>query len=333
MQATDIVVIGAGPVGIFSVFQSGILGMRSIVIDSLELIGGQCIALYPEKPIYDIPSQPKITAADLITQLRKQAEPFNPLYFLNQSVIKIDKIQERFLVTTSAGNVIESKVVFIAAGAGMFGPKKPPLPNIETFEGKSVFYSVKTREDFFGKTIVIAGGGDSAIDWAISLSEIAQKIYLVHRRDKFRAALDNVRKVYELSEKGKIELMIGYQLSNLTGQNGHLESIALKDFSNNTKIINANILLPFFGLAQNLGPISTFGLDIKSHCINVSPTSCQTNITGIYAMGDIATYPGKLKLILTGFAEAASSAHHAYSKVFDGKPLHFQYSTTTGVPN
>jgi thioredoxin reductase (NADPH) len=325
---TDIVIIGAGPVGLFAIFQAGMLGMRCHVIDSREIIGGQCTTLYPEKPIYDIPAYPKILAADLIDQLSQQAAPFNPTYYLQQQVISLTQDGNSFKITTSKDMVIEAKVVIIAAGPGAFGPNRPPLDGIENFEGKSVFYFVTRRQDFAAKKLVIAGGGDSAVDWAISLSEVAEKVFLVHRRDKFRASPESVRQLKQLADTGKIELVINYQLDHLIGKNGELEKVGLKDLNGKSKILPADILLPCFGLSQELGPIAGWGLDFKSHHIVVAPPYFETNISGIYAIGDIASYPGKLKLILTGFAEAASSLHHAYSKVFDGKALHFEYSTT-----
>ena len=331
VYTTDAVIIGAGPVGLFSVFQAGMLGMRTAVIDSLESIGGQCTALYPEKPIFDIPSQPKISAQNLIDQLKLQGSPFKPLYFLDQhvqSVVKKDKI---FSITTSQNVNLEAKIVIIAAGPGCFGPNKPPLAGIEKFEGKSVFYMVRKRDDFKDKKIVIAGGGDSAIDWTISLAEVAKRIFLVHRRDKFRASPENVTQINKLAAQGKIELVIGYQLNSLLGNDGQLTSVIVSDLDNNTKTLDADILLPFFGLTQQLGPIAKWGLNLKSNHICANPPYYETNIPGIYAIGDIATYEGKLKLILTGFAESASALHHAYSRVFDGKALHFEYSTTKGV--
>lgn len=328
MHNTDVLIIGAGPVGLFAIFQAGMLGMKCHVIDAQEVIGGQCITLYPEKPIYDIPAYPKIAAADLIKQLELQAAPFNPVYHLNQQAVELKKEGEFFEVKTSKDIVIKSKVIIIAAGAGSFGPNKPPLANIEEFENESVFYFVNNRSKFTGKNIVIAGGGDSAVDWAISLSEIANKIYLVHRRDKFRAANESLRQLKDIAESGKIELVTGYQLDSLEGNNSELQSVIVRDLQNNTRKLDANILLPFFGLKQELGNLVNWGLDIKLHHIEVDPVHYQTNILGIYAIGDIAHYSGKLKLILTGFAEAASSLHHAYGKVFDGKALHFEYSTT-----
>ncbi len=328
MHNTDIIIIGAGPVGLFAIFQAGMLGMRCHIVDSQQIIGGQCSILYPEKPIYDIPAYPKILAGNLITQLELQAKPFNAVYHLSQQVVEMHKEGEYFKITTSKNTLISAKVILIAAGCGSFGPNKPPLSNIEAFEENSVFYFINNRNNFAGKEIVIAGGGDSAVDWAISLSEIAKKIYVVHRREKFRAAPESIRQLQELAKEGKIELVINYQLDQLLGDNGRLESVVVKDFAGNIRTLPANILLPFFGLSQELGPLKNWGINLKTNHIIVDPTSFETSIPGIYAIGDIASYPGKLKLILTGFAEAASSLHHAYSRVFEGKALHFEYSTT-----
>lgn len=333
MHNTDIIIIGAGPIGLFTIFQAGMLGMRCHIIDSQEVIGGQCSLLYPEKPIYDIPAYPKILAADLIKRLEEQARPFNAVYHLNQQAIQMQQEEGGFKITTSNNTIIFSKVIIIAAGSGSFGPNKPPLVNIETFEGKSVFYFINNRNNFANKAIVIAGGGDSAVDWTILLAEIAQKIYLVHRREKFRAAPESIRQLQELAVNGKIELVVNYQLDHLLGNDGQLEAVGVKDLTGNIRILPANILLPFFGLAQELGPIKNWGLNLKTNHILVEPQSFETNIPGMYAIGDIAHYPGKLKLILTGFAEAASSLHHAYTRVFEGKALHFEYSTTKGVNN
>lgn len=331
MHNTDIIIIGAGPVGLFAIFQAGMLGMKVHVVDSQEIIGGQCSTLYPEKPIYDIPAYPKIMAADLIEQLELQAKPFAPTYHLNQQVVGLEIENDLYKITTSNNTKITAKAIIIAAGCGAFGPNRPPLNGIEQFEGKSVFYFVKNRNSFADKDIVIAGGGDSAVDWAISLSEIAKTIFLVHRREKFKAAPESIRQLNELATNGKIQLITNYQLDNLVGKNGTLEAVEVKNFDGNIRSLPANILLPFFGLSQELGPIKDWGLNIKNHHIAVDNSYFQTNIPNIYAIGDIANYPGKLKLILTGFAEAASSLHHAYGKVFEGKALHFEYSTTKGV--
>jgi len=332
LHKTDIAIIGAGPVGLFTVFQAGMLGMKSIVIDALDEIGGQCTALYPEKPIYDIPAYPKISGADLVKNLHEQASPFKPEYLLNRRVDKIEKTKDGFWkLETSKGKKIEAKVIIIAAGCGAFGPNRPPLENLESFEGKSVFYNVLSRDKFSGKNVVIAGGGDSAVDWAISLAEVANKIYVVHRRAKFRAMQASLDKLHNLASNGKIELVTPYQLSEISGKNGNLESVEVKDLDGNAKLIEADYLLPFYGLKMELGPIAEWGLNLDQNHITVSQSNFQTNINGIYAIGDIATYPGKLKLILTGFAESAAACHDAYNIIFPDKAFHFEYSTTKGL--
>lgn len=329
----DVVIIGAGPVGLFAAFQAGMLGMKSCVIDSLDFVGGQCSALYPEKPIYDIPGHPEISAQSLISNLEKQAASFKPEYYLGQQVTGVKKTGESFEVTTSAGVTISSKIVIIAAGCGAFGPNKPPLEDIESYEGKSIFYSVLRVEDFRDKKIVIAGGGDSAVDWSIALSSVAKMVYLVHRRDKFRATPESLRRLAEISSEGRLEIVVPYQLHALEGGDGYLTSVVVQNLDGSNKKLEADILLPFFGLKMSLGPILDWGLNIEANHIKVSKENYETNIPGIYAIGDIASYSGKIKLILTGFAEAASALHHAYSRVFEGKSLHFQYSTTKGLPN
>lgn len=331
--STDVVIIGAGPVGLFAGFQAGMLGMKCHIIDSLEKIGGQCSALYPEKPIYDIPAYPKIDAQNLINNLHLQAAPFNPTFHLEQQVVKLIQEEGNFLVQTSSNVTIRSKVIIIAAGCGSFGPNKPTdIENIAEFENRSVFYSVQNRDSFLGKHVAIAGGGDSAVDWAINLSEVAKKIYLIHRRNKFKAAPSSLEQLKILSEKKLVEIIIGYKLHTLEGSNGSLSSINLITLDGQQSMtINAEILLPFFGLSQQLGPIVQWGLNVKNHHITVSPPNYNTNIDGIYAIGDIATYEGKLKLILTGFAEASHALHHSYQKVFEGKALHFEHSTTKGI--
>jgi thioredoxin reductase (NADPH) len=328
---TDLAIIGAGPIGIFSVFQAGMLGMKCCVIDAYEYIGGQCTALYPEKPIYDIPAYPEISGAVLINRLEAQASPFNPQYFLDQQVISLAKEENLFILKTSKGNTISAKAVLIAGGCGSFGPKKIEIDDIESYENKSVFYSVRDPKIFKDKEIVIAGGGDSAIDWTINLAKIAKKIYLVHRRNKFRGMPHNLNQVKELEKNGIVEMVIPYQLQSVEGKDRSISSVILSDLDGNLKKIKSDFLLLFYGLAMDLGPIRDWGLSMSHHHINVEHAYYETNISGIYAVGDIASYEGKLKLILTGFAEAASAIHHAYPRVFDGKALHFQYSTTTGV--
>jgi len=332
IHETDIVIIGAGPTGLFAIFEAGMLKMKCHVIDSLETIGGQCLALYPEKPIYDIPAHPKVLASELIELLEAQAAPFHPTYHLNQRVEKFVKNADgSFVVTTSKNTEIKCKVVIIAAGCGAFGPNRPPLSNIEEFEGKSVFYAVRNKAEFKDKSVVIAGGGDSAVDWALSLAEISKKIYMVHRRDKFRCAPDSLEKLKKLTENGKIEMVVPYQLEGLEGNDGKLSQVLVKDFDGNIKSLEANYLLPFFGLAMELGPIANWGLNLHKSTIEVDWSNMKTSIDGIYAIGDIAHYKNKLKLILTGFAEGASACHDAYKIVFPDQIFHFEYSTSKGV--
>jgi len=330
---TDIVIIGAGPVGLFSVFEAGMLKMKAHVIDSLEVIGGQCSALYPEKPIYDIPAHPSILASELIEKLEEQAKPFDPVYHLNQQVQKLEKQKDgSFLVETSKGTKINCKAIIIAAGCGAFGPNRPPLDGLENYEGKSIFYSVRSKEEFRDKNVVIAGGGDSAVDWVLSLADIAKKVSVVHRRPKFRCAPDSSDKLNALAARGKIDLVIPYQLAGLEGDADQLTKVLVKDFDGGVKELEADYLLPFFGLAMELGPIANWGLGLdKSHITVENAATMQTSEAGIYAVGDIATYQNKLKLILTGFSEAASAAHDIFKIVHPDEVFHFEYSTSKGV--
>lgn len=329
---TDLVIVGAGPAGLFSIFEAGMLKIKAHVIDTLEVIGGQCTALYPEKPIYDIPAHPKVGAAELVELLEAQAAPFHPVYHLNQRVEKFVKNTDgSFTVSTSKDTQIECKAVIIAAGCGAFGPNRPPLEGLEKFEGTSVFYAVRNKSEFAGKKVVIAGGGDSAVDWALSLAEIAAKVYVVHRRDKFRCAPENADQMKKLAAAGKIDLVIPFQLEGLEGNDGKLSAVLVKDFDGNVKKLEADYLLPFFGLAMELGPIANWGLNLNKSHIEVDPSTMRTSIEGVYAIGDIATYKNKLKLILTGFAEAASAAHDIYKIVYPDQLFHFEYSTSKGV--
>ncbi|MEQ1788986.1 MAG: NAD(P)/FAD-dependent oxidoreductase [Rickettsiales bacterium] len=330
---TDIVIIGAGPVGLFSVFEAGMLKIRTHVIDALDVVGGQCAALYPEKPIYDIPGHPSILAQDLVDRLTSQAMPFAPTYHLGQRVETVSKLENNgWQVTTSKNVSINCKAIIIAAGCGAFGPNRPPMENLEEYEGKSVFYMVGKREEFRGKKVVIAGGGDSAVDWAISLSEVTEKLYLVHRRAKFRCAPESAAKLQALANSGKIELVIPYQLDSLEGKNGKISKVIVSTLEGEKRALEADILLPFFGLSMELGPIAQWGLGLEHNHIKVSTPHMATSESGIFAVGDIATYEGKLKLILSGFAEAAQAAHAAHSIVRPDEVLHFEYSTTSGVP-
>jgi thioredoxin reductase (NADPH) len=329
---TDVVIIGAGPVGLFAVFECGMLGMRCHLFDALDLPGGQCAALYPEKPIYDIPGYPRIAAAELIERLKEQAAPFAPVYHMGRPVARLEETAEGFVVADDAGNAAAARAVVIAAGAGAFGPNRPPLAGIEEYEGKSVFYLVGQREAFGGRRIVIAGGGDSAVDWAISLSEVAERVMVVHRRPRFRAAPESAARLQALAETGRIDLVIPYQLHALEGEAGRLSAVIVADLNGNTRRLEADCLLPFFGLATDLGPLAHWNLALDHNRIVVDPATCMTSRRGLFAIGDIAVYPGKLKLILSGFAEAAMAAHAIHPLVHPGEALHFEYSTTKGVP-
>jgi thioredoxin reductase (NADPH) len=290
------------------------------------------VALYPEKPIYDIPGYPSIDAAALIAKLEEQAAPFNPTFHLGHRVERLTRIGEDWRVETNQGAVIEARAVIIAAGCGAFGPNRPPLDGLERYEGTSVFYLVKRREDFRGKKVVIAGGGDSALDWSIGLADIAERIHVVHRRPKFRGAPESVARMEALAKAGKIDLVVPYQLHGLVGTGGKLEAVEVSTLDGEVKRLEADILLPFFGLAMDLGPIAHWGLNLERNHITVDPKSCATSAPGIFAVGDIANYPGKLKLILCGFSEVAMAAHAIYPLLHPGEALHFEYSTTQGVP-
>ena len=334
---TDAVVVGAGPVGLFAVFECGMVKLRCHVVDALDAVGGQCAALYPEKPIFDIPGHPGILAADLIERLKEQAAPFEPIYHLGRQMVGLERAGEAWRCTLSDGTAITAKVVIVAAGCGAFGPNRPPLDGIEAYEGlgsgKGVNYFVTRREDYRGKKVVIAGGGDSAVDWALSLAEVAEKVMVVHRRPKFRAAPESEARLKAMADAGRIELVVPYQLHSLEGDGQTLRSVVVATLEGETRALEADALLPFFGLAMNLGPIAEWGLAMDRSQITVAPATMATSVPGIFAAGDICTYDGKLKLILSGFAEAARAAHSAYDVVHPGEALHFEYSTTSGVPH
>jgi thioredoxin reductase (NADPH) len=335
-QQTDVVIIGAGPVGLFAVFECGMLGLKCHVVDALEMPGGQLSALYPEKPIYDIPGYPKIGAKELVDRLVEQADPFGPVYHLGSPVVGLAEDAGGWRVTTGAGVEVSASAVIVCAGVGAFGPNRPPLDGIQDYEdqgpGLGVKYMVGRIEDFRGRRVVIAGGGDSAVDWALALSEVADGLSVVHRRPKFRAAPDNVRKLETLAADGKLDLVIPYQLGGLEGTAGRLEAVIARDLDGGEKRLEADVLLPFFGMLQQLGPIAEWQLDLQDNHIRVDPATMVTDRPGLFAAGDIVTYPGKLKLILTGFAEAAAAAHGAHAAARPGEILHFEYSTTKGVP-
>jgi len=333
---THVAVIGAGPVGLFTVFQCGMLGMDCQVIDVLDHLGGQCSALYPEKPIYDIPGLPRASGQELVDRLIEQAEPFRPVYHLDQQVTELQRLDEGdWRLMTAAGTVVTAPVVIIAAGVGAFAPKRPPLKDIEAYEGGAegggVHYAVRDRAAYAGKRVVIAGGGDSAVDWAIVLADVAGSVHVVHRRGKFRAAPESVSRLHDLAEAGRIELVVPAQLRGLEGEAGRLTAVLAGD-GGEAKRLEADVLLPFYGLAQSLGPIGAWGLGLDRNRISTEPTTAETNLPGVFAVGDIAHYPNKLKLILTGFSEAAFAAHAAHQLAFPGKALHFEYSTTKGLP-
>jgi len=331
--SADVAIIGAGPTGMFAVFECGMLKMSCVLIDSLDELGGQCVALYPEKPIYDIPAHPAIEGAALIAQLEQQIAPFNCAKLLGRQVTGLAGERGDFTLTTSAGDVIKAKAVILAAGAGAFGPNRPPLDGLAAYEASgAVRYYVKRREDLRGKRVVIAGGGDSAVDWALALQGIASHIAVVHRRAKFRAAPESAAQLDALAAAGAVEMVIPYQLHGLHGADGVLSAVEVADLDGGTKQLEADVLLPFFGLAMELGPIADWGLDLAQHHVSVNPATLETSVPGIFAVGDIVTYPGKLKLILQGFAEGAMAAHAIHPIVYPDTALHFEYSTSKGVP-
>ncbi len=324
---TDVVIIGAGPVGLFAVFELGLLDVKTHLIDILDKIGGQCAELYPEKPIYDIPGIPVVTGQQLTDQLMEQIKPFTPTFHLGERVDELSREGDRFRLVTDQGTAFITKVVVIAAGGGSFTPKRPPLDGIESFEGKSVFYSVRKMAEFIDKDVLIVGGGDSALDWTLNLQPVARSVTLLHRRDDFRGAPHSVEKMRQLVAEGKMRLMIG-QVSALHGSDGWLEAATVKTKEGEERI-TATAMLPFFGLTMKLGPIANWGLNLEENLIPVDTEKFETSEPGIFAIGDINTYPGKLKLILSGFHEAALMAQKAHQYVYPGKKVLFQYTTSS----
>jgi len=330
---TDIAIVGAGPVGLFAVFELGMLKLKSVLVDALAEIGGQCTALYPEKPIYDIPAHPAIEAGDLVAHLERQIAPFAAPRLLGRRVEALAGAKGCFTLTTDQGDTVRAKAVILAAGAGAFGPNRPPLEGLPEYEATgAVQYYVRRREDLRGKRVVIAGGGDSAVDWALALRGIAASIQVVHRRPKFRAAPESAAQLDSAAARGEVEMVIPYQLHALEGTGGKLGAVAVADLDGAVRQLPADVLLPFFGLSMDLGPIAGWGLALERHHLAVTPATCETSIPGIFAIGDVATYPGKLKLILQGFSEAAMAAHAIHPIVFPDTALHFEYSTTKGIP-
>lgn len=328
---TDIIIIGAGPVGLFAVFEAGLLKLRCHLIDILPQAGGQLTEIYPKKPIYDIPGYPSVLAGDLVQNLLRQIEPFRPGFSLGERAETIERQSDgRWLVTTQRGKKHLAPVIFIAGGLGSFEPRKPPIDNIAEFEDHGVEYFVRNPEMYMGKRVVIAGGGDSALDWTIYLANIVKELTLIHRRTEFRGALDSVEKVQHLVEIGKIRLITNAQVVGLKGQ-GKLEHVTILHDTEGESQLAADHFVPLFGLTPKLGPIAEWGLGIDKGAIEVNTFDYATSQPGIFAIGDINTYPGKLKLILCGFHEATLACQSAFKVVFPDKKLSFKYTTVTGV--
>ena len=328
VKETDVVIIGAGPVGLFAVFELGLLDMKCDVIDILDKPGGQCAELYPDKPIYDIPGIPEISGGELTKSLLEQIKPFNPEVHLSTIVSELKQINnDLWEVVTDSDKIFHTKVIVIAAGGGSFQPKKPPIDGIDDYEGKSVFYSIKNIESFYNKEIAIVGGGDSALDWALTLHKKSKNLTLIHRRKEFRAAPDTVNKVMKLIDDGSINFELG-QVKELVGSDGQLNKIICKD-KEEEKEIKCEAMLPFFGLTMKLGPVANWGLNLEQNLIKVNTETFETNQKGIFAIGDINYYPGKLKLILCGFHEGALMAQKAHQYIYPDKKVIFQYTTSS----
>lgn len=326
---TDVVIVGAGPAGLFSVFELGLLGLNAHLVDILDRPGGQCAELYPEKPIYDIPGLPMVKGQALVDNLMAQIKPFSPVFHLGEMAVSLAKQADgRFKLTTDAGTELVAPVVVIAAGGGSFVPKRPPVPGIEAYEGTSVFYAVRRMEDFRGKKILIAGGGDSALDWTINLAPIAEKLTLIHHRDGFRAAQHSVDAMHALAAAGKIDFRIA-SVKALNGEGGVLKSITVAGADKTVADIDADVFIPFFGLTMKLGPLAEFGLNLADNLIPVGTADFESATPGVFAIGDICTYPGKLKLILSGFHEAALMAQKAFRICRPDEKLRFQYTTSS----
>ncbi|WOK05087.1 NAD(P)/FAD-dependent oxidoreductase [Imperialibacter roseus] len=331
MIKTDICIIGAGPVGLFAVFEAGLLKLKCHLIDALPQVGGQLSEIYPKKPIYDIPGFPTVNAQELVDNLMKQIAPFKPTFTLGERVDGLTKQEDgSFLLSTSDGTEVHAGVVVIAAGLGSFEPRKPVIENLEKFEGKGVDYMVKDPEKYRDKKIVIAGGGDSALDWTIFLSEVAKEVTLVHRNQTFRGALDSADKVFELAQENKIRLLLNSNLHSLDGD-GVLKAVHITDQASTVNTFEADYLIPLFGLSPKLGPIADWNLGIDKSAIVVNTEDYSTNVPGIYAIGDINTYAGKLKLILCGFHEAALMSQSAFKYIYPDQKLSFKYTTVNGI--
>ena len=331
MIETDIIIIGAGPCGLFTVFEAGLVKLRCHLIDALPIAGGQCAEIYPKKPIYDIPGYPEILAGDLVTQLMKQAEPFKPGFTLGERAEQIEKLEDgKFKVTTNQGTEHVAPIIAIAGGLGCFEPRKPPIKNIADFENKGVEYIIKDPEFYRDKSVVISGGGDSALDWSIFLADVASEVSLIHRRTEFRGAPDSVDKVMELSKAGKINLLTQSEVIGLNG-NGQLEEVVIHHQTNGSSSRKTDHFVPLFGLSPKLGPLANWGLNLHKNAIEVDTLDYSTNVPGIYAIGDINHYTGKLKLILCGFHEATLMVQSAHKRIFPDKNLVLKYTTVNGV--
>jgi thioredoxin reductase (NADPH) len=327
---TDAVIIGGGPVGLFAVFELGLVDIKAHMIDILDRAGGQCAELYPEKPIYDVPGLTVVTGQELTDRLMEQIKPFNPTFHFSQRVESLERLNGSFRLTTDMGTVFECKVVVIAAGGGSFTPKRPPLPGIERYEGTSVFYSVRKMENFRDRDVLIVGGGDSALDWSLNLEPIAKSLTLLHRRSEFRAAPASVQKMFDLVESGNINFKLG-QVTELHGENGQLSSVTVKGPDGASFEQPTEVMLPFFGLTMKLGPVADWGLNLEENLIPVDTEKFETSEPGIFAIGDINSYPGKKKLILSGFHEAALAAFGVQHHVYPEKRQFLQYTTTSPI--
>lgn len=331
MIQTDILIIGAGPVGLFTVFEAGLLKLKCHLIDSLGQPGGQLTEIYPKKPIYDIPGYPSVLAGELVDRLMEQIAPFKPGFTLGERAEKLEQIEEKlFKITTNRGTELCAPVIAIAGGLGCFEPRKPPVDNIEAFEDKGIDYIIKDPEKYRNKKVVVAGGGDSALDWTIILADIASEVSLIHRRSAFRGAIDSVEKVLSLANQGKVNLITEAQVTGLQGGE-FLDAVVVEQDGKPAFQIATNYFIPLFGLAPKLGPIGDWGLEIENNAIVVDTFDYQTNIPGIYAIGDVNTYPGKLKLILCGFHEGTLMVQSAFRYIYPDQKLSFKYTTVAGV--
>ena len=327
MIKTDVIIIGAGPVGLFAIHQLGIKGLKAVVIDNLDKPGGQCIELYPDKPIYDIPAVPECTGKELTDRLLEQTKPFKTKFYLNERVEEVKSNEDNWSIKTSNNNEFIAPNIIIAGGVGTFEPRKLFLKDTDKFEGKSIFYSVKNKDDFKNKNISIFGGGDSALDWALELSK-SSKITLIHRRKDFRGAQHTLEEIKKLEKQGKIIIKTPFQLNNVEG-NEKIQSITIKDDNGKSEKIKTDIILSFFGLVMKLGPIAEWGLNMDKKNISVNPNNFETNKKGIFAVGDICTYPGKLKLILSGFHEAALASVECFKRARPNEKFKFEFTTSS----